>query len=58
MIAFRLASAVSLALLWVAAGMSLARPSTLPVHVAKHLGPHESIDHSGRKQKGRASYSY
>lgn len=56
MIAFRLAGAVSLALLWATGGMALARPSAPPAHVARHLGPHESIDHSGRKQKGRASY--
>lgn len=45
-----------MALLWATSGMALARPSAPPAHVARHLGPHESIDHSGRKQKGRASY--
>jgi rare lipoprotein A len=56
MIAFRLAGAASLALLWGMAGVALARPNAPPADVARHPGPHESIDQSGRKQTGRASY--
>ena len=58
MIAFRPASAVSLVLLWATAGMALARPHVPATQQdgARHLGPYESIDHSGQKQTGRASY--
>jgi hypothetical protein len=50
MITFRLAGAVSLALVWGTAEVALARPNAPPAHLAKHLGPLESIDHSGRQQ--------
>jgi rare lipoprotein A len=56
MIAFRLAGAASLALLWGMAGVALAGANAPSAEVAKHPGPHESIDQSGRKQIGRASY--
>ena len=56
MIAFRFAGAVSLALIWAIGGTALARPHAPAVHAAKRLAPSESIDHSGRKQTGRASF--
>jgi len=56
MIAFRIIGAASLALVWGMAGVALARPHTPSAHVARPLRSHESIDHSGRKQTGRASY--
>src|SRR5215469_12900475 len=56
MIAFHLARAVTLALVWGTMGVALARPQAPPVHTTKHLGSHESVDHSGRKQTGRASF--
>jgi hypothetical protein len=38
------------------AGVALARPNVPPARVIRHLEPNESLDHSGRKQQGRASY--
>jgi rare lipoprotein A len=52
MVAFRIMGAASLALVWGTAGVALARPHTPSAHVARH----EGVDHSGRKQTGRASY--
>jgi rare lipoprotein A len=47
----------SLVLLWVTAGSAVSRPHAAAArHAAVKPVAHESIDHSGRKQEGRASF--